>query len=93
MDLVIDANIIISSLISIHGKNFDLIFNERVNIYAPEFLLEEVKNYKNEIISKAQISESDFNIFLSIISSKIEIIPKEEFSNFREQAKIIKKSR
>lgn len=42
MDLVIDANIVMSALISSHGKTFDIIFSDRIRLYAPEFLLEEI---------------------------------------------------
>ncbi len=52
MDLIIDANILMSALISNYGKNFDLIFNERLSLFAPEFLFEEIKKHKGEIIEK-----------------------------------------
>jgi len=44
MELVIDANILMSALIAIEGVTFDIIFNDRVKLFAPEFLLDEVEN-------------------------------------------------
>lgn len=37
MQLVIDANIVISAIISSAGKTADLIFSEDIELIAPEF--------------------------------------------------------
>ena len=79
MEIVIDANIVMSALISTQGKTFDIIFNDRLKLYAPEFLLEEVNKYKDEIIERTNISEYEFNLFLALISSRINFIPYTEF--------------
>jgi predicted nucleic acid-binding protein len=89
MDLVIDANVLISSLISTQGKNFDLIFNDEIELYAPEFLLDEFEKYKKEILSKSKLLEEDFRLFLSLISSRISFIPYLEFKKFVLNAKKI----
>jgi len=81
MELIIDANILMSALIAPQGKTFDLIYNNRIRLFAPEFLLEEVKKHKEEILDKSGLSESDFEIFLTLIISRIEIISKSEFEN------------
>lgn len=79
LELVIDANIVMSTLISTQGKTFDIIFHERMRLYAPEFLLDEINKHKDEIIEKAKISEDEFNLFLSLILSRINVIPYSEF--------------
>jgi len=89
MELIIDANILMSALISSQGKTFDLIFNEGLRLYAPEFLFEEIKKYKDEIIQKSKISKSEFDLLFSIICTKIEIVSKEEFKGFINKAKKI----
>ena len=52
MELVIDANILMSALISNQGRTFDLIFDERLRLFSPEFLFEEIKKHKKGNNSK-----------------------------------------
>ena len=73
MELIIDANILMSALISTQGKTFDLIFNDRIKLFAPEFLIQEIEKYKKEIIKKSGLSKSDLDLFLSLVSSRIMI--------------------
>lgn len=42
MDIVLDANILFSILIK-DSKNGELLFNERIHFYAPEFIFEEFR--------------------------------------------------
>lgn len=89
MDLVIDANIVMSSLISTAGKTFDLIFNDRLRLFAPEFLLVEINKHKDEILLKSNLSESEYGLFLSLVSSRIELIPFSEFDKYVNKSKEI----
>jgi len=89
MNLVIDANILMSALISTEGKTFDLIFNENFNLVAPKFLMDEINKYKKEILSKSGLSEKDFMAVFSSISGKINIVPKNDSEDFVEKAKQI----
>ena len=68
MDLVIDANIIMSALIATEGKTYDLILNDGIKLASPDKLAEELEKHKLEILEKSGLSEYDFNLFLSIIS-------------------------
>ena len=43
MDLVIDANILMSALISTQGKTSDLIFNDRIKLFSIDKLLDELE--------------------------------------------------
>jgi predicted nucleic acid-binding protein len=89
MDLIIDANVVISSIISVEGKTRDLIFLTKNILFAPEFLLEEVEKYKSEIIKKSKLSEEDFELAISLIFSKIRLIPFSEFKKFITKAREI----
>jgi len=82
MELIIDANILLSALISTNGKTYDLIFNDRLKLFAPDFLLDELEKHKNEILFKSELSESEFELFLSLISSRIEFFSYSEFKRF-----------
>jgi predicted nucleic acid-binding protein len=78
-----------SALIATEGKTYDLIFNDRIRLFAPEFLMEELEKYKSEILSKSKLSEADFELFLSLVSSEIKFISGSEFERFIHKAKEI----
>lgn len=89
MELIIDANILISALINTEGKTYDLIFNDDITLFAPEFLIEEIRKYEEEILSKSGLKKEEFELFLSLVSSKIKFIPYSEFfSSIQESEKI-----
>ncbi|MFH1365157.1 MAG: PIN domain-containing protein [archaeon] len=89
MDLVIDANIVISALISANGKIRELIFLKDFSLFAPEYLSEEVERYAIEIIEKSELSKESFEIAKSLIFSKIKLIPFSEFEPSMEKSKNI----
>ena len=66
MELVIDANILFSALIK-DSTTSDLLFKN--TLYAPEFIFEEFKKYKEELQKKSKRSEAEFNEFFVIILS------------------------
>lgn len=89
MELIIDANILMSALIATEGKTYDLIFNDRINLFAPEFLMNEFEKYKDEILKKSGLDEADFELFSALVGSRIEFISKEEFKRFISKAESI----
>lgn len=88
MELVIDANIVISALIA-NGITQDIIFAENNKLYAPEYLQEEIREHEEEILEKTGFTKKDLDLALSILFSKIKIIPATEFSKHIKKAKEI----
>lgn len=88
MDLVIDANILFASLIK-EGVTAELILDENMHLFAPEFLLEEFYNNKTEILNKTHRTEQEFNDIYNILKEIITIIPAEEFKEFLKSAEKI----
>ncbi len=88
MQLIIDANVIISMLIK-PGKPIDLFFREELEIFAPELLFQEIENNKRTIIKKSQLTEDEISHLLFILKQKIKIVPEEEFIEYRGKAEII----
>ena len=86
MELIVDANVIISALVATFGKTCELFFSDKLKLYAPEYLLEEIKNHGKEILDKSKLSKIDFEVILSLISSNIEFIPFSEFKSFISKA-------
>ena len=55
MDVVVDANIVISALVK-RGYTLELMFSEDLRMFAPEFLIEELLEHKDEILLKSGLS-------------------------------------
>ncbi len=81
MDLVIDANILFAALIK-NDVTTELIFHEELNLYAPEFLLEEFKEHEREILKKTDQNYTQFIKLLEILKKNIRFIPYSDFKKF-----------
>ena len=88
MQIVIDANIILSMLIR-PGKPIDAFFNDSLEIYAPQLLFKELENNKKEISNKSKLSIDDFNKLYKILKNNIKIIPEEDFIKYKQIAEQI----
>jgi len=88
MDLVIDANVLFSVLIK-RGRTEELLFNEDIHIFAPEFIFEEFNKYTELILKKTERSKEELNALLDIIKKRIKTIPNEETAKFIQKAKKI----
>ena len=90
MKIVADTNRVIAALIkdSISRK---ILFNKNFEFISPDYTTTEIHKYEEEIIEKAKVNKEEFEILLSLIFEHIEIIPKEKYQDFLEEAeKIIK---
>jgi len=88
MELVVDANILFAILIR-QGKTAEILVNPLFKVYAPEFFLEELLFYKQEILSKTHRSESDFNDVLNLFNEIIHLIPNYKTFEFLDKAREI----
>lgn len=87
MELVVDANIVISALIASEGRTCDLLFNDRLTLFAPDYLHVEINKHKKEILIKSSLSEPEFDLALSLISSRISFTSYADFNEFIPGAK------
>ena len=85
MDIVVDANIIFAALIK-DSLSAEILFHNGLKLFAPEFLLEEFYKHKKEILNKTKRTEQQFENIFEIIKQVINLIPKEEFKEFIEEA-------
>lgn len=87
---VVDANVVISSLIikGVSASVFSLnaILN-KFEFIAPEFLLEEVKKHKSKALRFTKLSEQEFEEAYEFMIDEIDFIPAEEFLQFLPEAK------
>ena len=88
MILVIDANVVIAALIK-KGKTRELIINGDFHLVAPDFIKEEITKHSEYVSKKAHLSKKEFNLLLSLIFQKIEIMPINEYKSELPKAKVI----
>ena len=89
MDLVIDANILFSALIKPYNITSEILFSNEFNLFAPDYILTEFFEHKSEILSKTNFNEQEFDLILTLISSRITFIPFIEFMHFIKKAEDI----
>ena len=80
MKFVVDTNI----LITFFWKNSiskELFNNQDLELYSPEFALEELNKYSDEIKNKAGIDESEFQKLKNELIKLIKFIPLKEYSD------------
>lgn len=85
MKLVIDANVIIASFIR-KGKAAELLINPMLEFYAPDFIMEEIFKYKEEVLSKTNRSIESLSIILSEMLSVVNIVSKKEIELYLDEA-------
>lgn len=83
MRLVVDANVLFAALIR-EGLTSELLLSNRLQLYAPEFLLTEFEKYENYILKKTSRNHNDFLEFLNIVKRRIIFIDREEILPFLE---------
>ena len=90
MNLVVDANMIISALIK-KGKVREIILSGKFKFVTPNFIKEEIYKYSEYIRSKAHLTKEEFDLLLALFFEEIEIISKDEYeSELTRATKIMK---
>ena len=79
MKIVIDANILVASLIK-EGKTKEILVNPLLDLYAPDFILEEINKYENEIRIKTHRNTESVGKILNYLLSIIRLVKQNEFS-------------
>jgi len=87
MRIVIDANILLSILISARGSKQGLLFSGEIEVISPDKLLFEAgKNWK-EICNKSRLSEEDLEYSLSLVREEIKTFSFNEYKDMLPEAK------
>lgn len=88
MELVLDANILFSALIK-DSLTAELLFNENLHLYSPEFIIHEFLKYSDLISSKKVRTNEDFIQIMHLLKDIITVIPKEEYLSLFDKAALI----
>ena len=82
MDLVIDSNILFAALLKESGTS-DILFKH--TLYAPEFIFQEFRKYKDYLKEKTKRNEENFNGLFDLFERNVILISKEEIEPFIEE--------
>ena len=85
MIFIIDVNVVISALIK-NGKSRELLIDSPFTLYSPETLMNSLRKYEDLIIEKSGLLKEDFETLLSLVVENIEVIEKEEYEKYMEEA-------
>ena len=84
MKLVIDANIVMSCLVS--GGVAELVFSPHLELAAPELLFDEIRKHKKEIIAKSWLSDAEVELLLTLIEKQVSVFPRYTFEHLMPKA-------
>ena len=85
MDLVVDANILFAALIR-KSKTAELLFKDKFHLFAPEYLLDEFVEHREEIVRKSDRPSEEFDKFLDIMKKRITFCPFDDFKHYMKRA-------
>jgi len=85
--IVIDTNLIFSALIPEASKIRDVLFDNKIAFYAPNYLIVEIYKRKDKLIECSNLDESDFYLYFNDIIEQIQFLPIDFLSiNSRQKA-------
>ena len=85
MNIIIDANILISGLIKDSSTRKSL-FSEKFNFYIPEYIITEVNKYIPEISEKAKLTQKEIINLFNLILEHLIIVPFNDYKEHLEKA-------
>lgn len=88
MQLVVDANILFAALIK-DSTTLEILVEEFVEYFTPEWILEEFYKNKDEILKKSKRTPEDFEELFEYLKQRITIVPKDDYKEFLEFAEKI----
>lgn len=84
MILVVDTNVIISALLR-QSITQEILFYYASICYTPEYVKQEIERHKKEIMDRSNYDEETFNTILSLIFSRITIVPEDQYRSYKEE--------
>ena len=81
MKIVVDSNRVIASLLK-DSTTREILHNRTFDFVAPEFIKVEILKYKKGLMSKASITEEEFDLLLSLLFERVTLIPKVRYNKY-----------
>lgn len=83
MKLVVDANELFAGIIAggkeLQSRTLDVLFSDKIELFAPYRLLAELERNRSEIMTKSGFSPKDFDAFVGVIKLRVKFLPLEDF--------------
>jgi predicted nucleic acid-binding protein len=73
--IVVDTNLIFSSLIPKESKIREILFDSDLTFYSPNYLIIEIYLHKDKLLKYSKLTESEFYQYFSGIIERIKFIP------------------
>jgi len=85
MEIVLDTNIIISSLLR-NGLTRKIIFLSPLQMYTVDYAKIEIEAHKEELLRKSKLDERSLNYLSEFVFSKIDFVSLENIEPFKNRA-------
>jgi predicted nucleic acid-binding protein len=79
MKLVLDSNIIFSALIK-NSRTRDIILSDLFELYAPEYIFNEITKHKELLLKKSKLDRGDFDALLLLLQKHIHLVSKDKYT-------------
>ena len=86
MKILVDTNRIVAALVQ-KSTTRDIFFDEYFEFVTPDYTKIEIEEHKEELRKKTKLTDKEFEILLTLIFERIEIIPKLEYEDFLDECK------
>jgi predicted nucleic acid-binding protein len=73
--VVIDTNLVFSALIPEASKIREVLFDNRLTFFSPNFLITEIYKHKDKLIKNSKLNESEFFLYFNGIIERIQFLP------------------
>ena len=80
MKILVDTNRIIAALMK-EGTTRDILFDENFQFMTPDYTIIEIEENKEELIRKIKLTNEEYEILISLIFERIDIIPQSEYED------------
>jgi predicted nucleic acid-binding protein len=83
MNIVIDTNIVFSTLLNPNSIIGDLLLNyqDTIKFYAPELLIQEIERYSDKIEKYSKLNSTQLSVCKSLLFNSIQFVSEELISN------------
>lgn len=85
MRLVVDSNIVFAGLLR-DGITRRLLVHPPVELVAPEWMLSEIRKYREEIAGRARLSADEVDLLLGLLTAAIDVVPRGGYAARMEDA-------
>ena len=73
--VVIDTNLIFAALISKASQIRDILLEDNISFYSPNYLITEIYKHKDKILKNSKLTDSEFYLYFNGLIEQIKFVP------------------